>query len=226
MKIAISGLSGCGNTTATRNVAEKLNYQAINYTFRSLADNLSMNFEDIHQKSTITPLFDYLVDLETLKLSNEDQVVAGSRLSAWLLNADLKVWLSASVEERSARIFSREPERYDQSYEKAFVRTLKRDQKDRKRYLEFYGLDINTQEGLDLILNTEQLTASQVSSLITAAANWAHSNHLKKTNSHRDRLIKIITSQVGPESEEYLKTPQAKIRELFDAIRHRFPELS
>jgi len=36
MKIAVSGKSGCGNTTISRLVSEKLELSFINFTFRSL----------------------------------------------------------------------------------------------------------------------------------------------------------------------------------------------
>ena len=42
MRIAISSKSGCGNTTVTTLVSEKLNYQMINFTFRHLAESLEV----------------------------------------------------------------------------------------------------------------------------------------------------------------------------------------
>ena len=40
MRIAISGKSGCGNTTVTRLVSEALGFEMINFTFRSLAEEI------------------------------------------------------------------------------------------------------------------------------------------------------------------------------------------
>ena len=49
IKIAISGKSGCGNTTVSRMVAEKLNLKFINYTFRTMAEERGVSFEEIRQ---------------------------------------------------------------------------------------------------------------------------------------------------------------------------------
>ena len=44
MRIAISSRSGCGNTTVTRLVSEKLGYPMINFTFRQMAEERGMEF--------------------------------------------------------------------------------------------------------------------------------------------------------------------------------------
>ena len=38
LRIAISGLSGCGNTTVSKKLSEMLGVRMINYTFRNLAE--------------------------------------------------------------------------------------------------------------------------------------------------------------------------------------------
>ena len=76
-------------------------------------------------------------------------------------------------------------------------RTLQRDEANRKRYLEVYGIDINDRSDFDIIINTEKLTAEQVSSLIVAAARWASQNQLDRKNLHLQRIRKIISDQLG-----------------------------
>ena len=44
MRIAISSRSGCGNTTVTKLLAEKLGYPMINFTFRQMAEERGMDF--------------------------------------------------------------------------------------------------------------------------------------------------------------------------------------
>jgi cytidylate kinase len=192
LRIAISSLSGCGNTTATRNVGATLALQVVNYTFRDLGDDLGITFDEIHARAGETKMFDYLTDLVQIRASLRSKVVVGSRLAAWLVDADLRVWLHASLEERAKRIFRREPDRYA-SYEAVLYSTLKRDEQNRKRYLQLYGIDINDRGDFDIIINTEKLTAEQVSSLIVAAARWASQNQLDRENLHLQRIRKTIT---------------------------------
>jgi CMP/dCMP kinase len=51
LRIAISSHSGCGNPTATDNVGKSLLLDVVNYTFRDLAKDLDIRFEEIQQKA-------------------------------------------------------------------------------------------------------------------------------------------------------------------------------
>ena len=44
MRIAISSRSGCGNTTVTKLVSERLGYPMINFTFRQMAKERGVDF--------------------------------------------------------------------------------------------------------------------------------------------------------------------------------------
>ena len=46
MRIAISSMSGCGNTTVTKLVSERLGYPMINFTFRQMAEERNVDFWD------------------------------------------------------------------------------------------------------------------------------------------------------------------------------------
>ena len=195
LRIAISSLSGCGNTTATMNVGRTLGLKVVNYTFRDLAADIGISFEEIHERSQQNRTFDDLTDLNQIRLSLQPKVVVGSRLAAWLVNADLRVWLQASLEERAKRIFRREVEK-GLTYESVLYRTLQRDEQNRKRYLQLYGIDSNDRSDFDIIINTEKLTAEQVSSLIIAAARWASQNQLDRKNLHLQRIRNILSDSL------------------------------
>ena len=196
LKIAVSSLSGCGNTTATMNVGRTLGLKVVNYTFRDLAADIGISFEEIHERSQQNRTFDYLTDLNQIRLSLQPKVIVGSRLAAWLVNADLRVWLQASLEERAKRIFRREVDK-GLTYESVLYRTLQRDEQNRKRYLQLYGIDSNDRSDFDIIINTEKLTAEQVSSLIVAAAQWASQNQLDRKNLHLERIRHIISDSLN-----------------------------
>ena len=44
MRIAVSGKSGCGNTTVSTLLAQRLGYPMINFTFRQMAKERNMDF--------------------------------------------------------------------------------------------------------------------------------------------------------------------------------------
>ena len=178
------------------NVGRTLGLKVVNYTFRDLATDIGISFEEIHERSQQNRAFDYLTDLNQIRLSLQPKVVVGSRLAAWLVNADLRVWLQASLEERAKRIFRREVDK-GLTYESVLYRTLQRDEQNRKRYLQLYGIDSNDRSDFDIIINTEKLTAEQVSSLIIAAARWASQNQLDRKNLHLERILNIISDSLN-----------------------------
>ena len=170
--------------------------EVVNYTFRDLAQDLGISFEEIQREAAKSRIYDLLTDLKLMRTSLRSRVVVGSRLAGWLIDADLRVWLHAPLEARAKRIFQREADKHA-SYESVLYRTLQRDEQNRKRYLEVYGIDINDRSDFDIIINTERLTAEQVSSLIVAAARWASQNRLDRKNLHLQRIRKIISDHLG-----------------------------
>lgn len=219
MRIAISGHSGCGNTTATTNVGQALGLKIVNYTFRDLAKELGMSFEDLHKQAPSNFIFDYLTDLRCIRATLSEDIVLGTRLAAWLMDADLRIWLNAPLEERARRINKRETEK-GATYEAVLYKTLKRDEQNRKRYLQLYGLDIYDHADFDITINTQKLTAEQVSSLIVAAAQWASKNQLERKNLHITRIKAIISDKLQiPEQALLDPSYNVDVREIFERLK-------
>jgi cytidylate kinase len=195
MRIAISGHSGCGNTTATTNVGNSLNLRVHNYTFRDLAKDLNMDFDKLHHDAPSNFIYDYLTDLRLIRAALRHNVIVGSRLAAWLMDAELRIWLHAPLEARAARINKREREK-NSSYEQVLYKTLLRDKQNHTRYLHLYGIDIEDHSDFDVTINTDLLSAEQVSSLIGAAAQWASLNSTERKNPHLKRISTIIAEKL------------------------------
>ena len=51
VRIAISGKSGCGNTTISRLVADALEFRVVNFTFRNLAQEKGMELAELLEKA-------------------------------------------------------------------------------------------------------------------------------------------------------------------------------
>ena len=53
IKIAVSGKSGCGNSTVSRLLAEKLGLKLINYTFHDMAEEAGIPFEEFCRRAEV-----------------------------------------------------------------------------------------------------------------------------------------------------------------------------
>ncbi len=167
IKIAISGKSGCGNSTVSRLVAEKLGFEMINFTFRQLAEEKGMDFGDLCNKAMTDFSYDRELDQRQVEMASKGNCVLGSRLAVWMLkDADLKVFLNASSETRASRIQSREGG--DPS--DVLAVTERRDKNDSARYREIYNIDNSDYDFVDLVIRADNLDQYQIAEIISAAA--------------------------------------------------------
>jgi cytidylate kinase len=163
-RIAISGKSGCGNTTVSRLVSDMLGIKFINFTFRSLAEERGISLEEVLLHAAGDDSWDREVDKRQVSIAREDGgCVLGSRLAIWMLGeADLKVYLRASPETRANRIVKRE----GGTIESVTAFTAERDRQDRERYLRIYNIDNDDYGFADLIINTDVLDPKGIADLI------------------------------------------------------------
>ena len=153
IRIAISGKSGCGNSSVSRIVAKRLGIKLINYTFHDMAREMNIPFEELCRLAEKDPRYDLELDRKLVELAMDGSCVLGSRLAVWLLKeANLKVYLTASLEERARRIADRE----GLSFEESFKATRERDERDRLRYLKLYKIDVDKFDFVDLVIDTEK----------------------------------------------------------------------
>jgi cytidylate kinase len=170
--VAISGKSGCGNTTVSGLLAERLGVKPINYTFRAMAVDRGISFEEMLKLANEDPGYSYdreldarQVELARAQAQGQDCVI-GSRLAMWLLpDASLRLYLSGSLEVRAARIHSREGD----DLEKKLAFTRERDARDHMRYLTIYGIDNDDLSAADLVINTELWNPEAIVDIAIAA---------------------------------------------------------
>ena len=167
MRIAISGKSGCGNTTVSTLVAEALGYPLINFTFRNLAKEKGVDFWDFCRMAEQDDAIDRELDARQVAMAlAEKDCVLGSRLAIWVLKAaDLKVYLTATSEVRARRIQVRE----GGSLEQRLDETIRRDARDSARYMRIYGIDNSDTKSAHLVIDTDGKTPEQICSMIVEA---------------------------------------------------------
>ncbi len=177
LKVAISGKSGCGNSTVSRLVADRLGFKMINYTFHSIADERKMDFKELCRLADKDSSWDLYLDRRQVEMAQAaGNCVLGSRLAVWLLDdASLKIYLTAPLEVRAGRIQKREGGRP----EDVLSDTLARDQSDHDRYQRLYNIDNNQYEFVDLIVNTEHLSPDEIAQIIVEAIEQLRHHGMK-----------------------------------------------
>jgi cytidylate kinase len=168
IRIAVSGKSGCGNTTISRGVADTLALRFINFTFRVLAEEKGISLAEVLSLAATDDSWDREVDGRQVALAREEGgCVLGSRLAIWMLEeADLKVYLKARPETRAARIVKRE----GGGAEEVAAFTAERDRQDRERYLRIYHIDNDDYAFADLVIDTDDKDVETIVKLIVEAA--------------------------------------------------------
>mgnify|MGYP003466950640 CR=1 FL=1 len=90
LRVAISGKSGCGNTTVSGLLSKTLGIKLINYTFRQLAEEKGMTLAQVIEAAKNDDSYDKYVDNHQVELAMKESCVLGSRLAIWMLkDADL-----------------------------------------------------------------------------------------------------------------------------------------
>lgn len=172
MIITVSGFIGSGKTTVAEALAERYSLRHISagLVFRELAKRKGLSLQEFSTLAESNPEIDREVDdLQREKASRGD-VVAEGRLSGWLLDADFKIWLSASLETRAKRVAVRE----GKSYEEALEETRTREESELKRYREIYGVDLRDMSPYNIVIDTEIWGASEVVDLIINVISLIH----------------------------------------------------
>lgn len=159
VRIAISGKSGCGNTTVSTLLSEKLGVKLINFTFRQLAAEKGLTLAQVIENAKTDDSYDIEVDTRQVKLAEAEPCVLGSRLAVWMLKtADLKVYLLADDDTRAKRILNREGGDLEEI--KSF--TAMRDSEDSRRYKKLYNIDNTDTSCVDVIIDTALYTPEQI----------------------------------------------------------------
>ncbi len=163
IRVAISGKSGCGNTTVSTLLSQRLGVKLINYTFRTLAQERNLTLAQVIENAKTDDSYDIYVDNHQVELAKKESCVLGSRLAIWMLKeADFKVYLLASDEVRAKRIFNRE----GGSLEEIKNFTAMRDSEDSRRYKKLYNINNNDYSVADLVIDTENKTPEMIVELI------------------------------------------------------------
>jgi len=165
MRITISGPPGSGKTTACSKLSEILGLKAVVFgkIFRELAAEKNLSLVELGAIAEQDPSIDKMIDSRILDIAKENEdIILESRLSAYMCARNgisaFKIYIDASPEVRMARIGIREGE----TFEEAYAKTVDRQKSEAKRYMMYYGIDIEDKSVYDLVINTDDLNPDQV----------------------------------------------------------------
>lgn len=153
--VAVSGLHGTGKSTAARALADKFNlrYISAGEVFRRMAGERNMDLTEFSRYVEDHPEADKEIDQRTVEKAKEDNTLIDARLAGWMVeNPDINILLVAPFEERIRRIANRENSPYKDIEEE----TLAREESEKKRFKDLYGIDVEDYSPFDLVLDTNR----------------------------------------------------------------------
>jgi len=170
LKVVFSGPPGSGKTTQAKRVAEYygLKYFSAGSIFREYARRKGLTLEELSRLAMEDPSIDLEIDRLTLEtVKSNDNIVIDGHLAAWIVSdlVDLRVYVTAPLSLRILRVSARD----NTSISKALMETLVREYSQRKRFLEYYGLDIYDTSIFDITINTKLIGVEEAFNIIKVA---------------------------------------------------------
>jgi cytidylate kinase len=137
--------------------------------FRRQAQERCMSLEEFGMLAGRDESIDRELDEEQKKIAGEkDNIILEGRLSGFLVNAVLKVWLKASPEVRAERIAQRE----GKPVAKAMAEASEREQCERERYLNYYNIDIKDLSIYDLVIDSSKWSPEEIGEIVVKATDF------------------------------------------------------
>lgn len=168
MIITISGSLGSGKSTVAKLLAKKLGYK--HYSMgdfqRELAKERGISLLELSKLEEKDKSLDKIVDQKQKDLGKkEDNFVIDSRLGFYFIPHSVKLFLEIDEKEAAKRIFNhlRPGEKENATLEETEENIKIRKKSEIKRYQEYYNLDLHDKSNYDLVIDTTNISAEQVS---------------------------------------------------------------
>ncbi|WP_295722729.1 (d)CMP kinase [uncultured Methanobrevibacter sp.] len=165
MIITIGGPAGSGTTTAAKVLSEELNipYLSTGAIFRDMAKEHEMTAVEFSKFAENNTDIDKEIDKRQADIAKESgNIIVEGRLSAYFIEADLKVWLTAPLKIRAERVHDRESKSIEQAANEIKIR----EESEASRYKEIHGIDVYDYDVYDVVLNSDSFSPKSISQII------------------------------------------------------------
>lgn len=164
--VTVSGPHGTGKSAAAKALAERfgLRYVSAGDMFRRIARERGITFEDLTQAALLDLEIDLAIDQTTRSEAEKGTVVLDGQLTGWMAReyAAIKIYLTAPDPVRIQRIASRD----SISPEEAREKTVKREEAQKTRYKNAYGIDVDDISVYNLVVDTSILDAKALAEFL------------------------------------------------------------
>ena len=169
MIIAVGGLTGSGKNTLGGNLAKSLGYRLVCPTFKDLAAKVGIPLMEFQKKAEKDPDIDRKFDALLKEEAAKGDCVVTTWLGPWMVDADLRILVYASEDERAKRLAGRDK----MGLAEAKKHLIQRDDENRRRYKKLYNIDIFDQSVYDISINNGRMSAERAGEVALAIAkSW------------------------------------------------------
>jgi len=166
MIVTIGGSVGSGKSTLAKEIASRFDLKHISAgaVMRQMAKEKGMDLLEFSRLAQENPQIDREIDEGQKQMADGNCVVEG-RLSAHFIKPDISIWLKAPLDVRATRVGHRE----NISPEEAEKRITEREASEKKRYKEFYNIELNDMGKYDIILNSGKFDIDSTTKIVSSA---------------------------------------------------------
>ena len=167
MIITISGKAGSGKSTVAKMLSEKLSlkHYSIGDLMRAMANEKKMSLLELNNLAEADKSIDFELDNKLKELGKtKDNFVVDGRLTAFFIpKAQVRVFLDTDDRTRAERILrdKREHEK-SKDIDETISIIRKREESEKKRYMQYYGVDYFNKKLYNFFVDTTNLTPNEV----------------------------------------------------------------
>jgi cytidylate kinase len=174
IKVCISGFTSSGKTTVAELVAATL---GITHIHKSYKEYVKSEFDIAKFTDGASEEFVRSFDNEIKRMADESaSCVLSTWLAPWFVkDATLRVWLYASLEERSKRW----AKTYNTDLKTAEKLVTEKDQSEIESIRKIYGIDLNDRSIFDIVVNTGLIGPQETADIVYLAARASEKRDAK-----------------------------------------------